>query len=243
MILECDIGNTRCKWRVLKDDTVVVRGKFLNEEGFESWFELENIERVKVCCVAKTSVRDELEAVLASKGLKPEYASTSQAVAGVVNAYENFSVLGIDRWSAIVAAYNHVANSVLVVDAGSALTIDLVEEAGRHFGGYIIPGFGLMKSSLLSDTGGVRFDEAVAAKGLAFGRSTVDAVNAGVLSAQAGAVLLAVQEAEQLVGAGFPIILTGGDAGLMREHLLARTTYEMKLMPDLVMDGLRWLLP
>ncbi len=243
MILDCDIGNTRCKWRVLKGSEIVGQGSFLNSAGFTSLLELSGIERVRVSCVADAAVKREFEDALLGKQLSPEYAATSREVDGVVNAYQNFSVLGVDRWSAIVAAYHYVANTVLIIDAGSALTVDLVEGKGRHLGGYIIPGFSLMKTSLLSDTGGVRFDEAVSVKGLAFGCSTVDAVNAGVLSAQIGAIMLAIQEAERLAASGFPIILTGGDAGVVREHLANQTSAEMELLPNLVLDGLQRLLP
>ena len=75
-----------------------------------------------------------------------------------------------------------------VIDAGSALTIDIVSAAGQHEGGYIIPGAALMERALLLDTDRVRFDEEVG-YALAPGTSTAEAVRHGIALAQAGAVV------------------------------------------------------
>lgn len=59
--------------------------------------------------------------------------------------------LGVDRWLAMLACYENKQQAYLVVDCGTAITLDLVEK-GQHMGGYILPGLHLMQQSLLSQT-------------------------------------------------------------------------------------------
>ena len=70
----------------------------------------------------------------------------------VRNGYEDIAQLGVDRWAAIVGAYTHFGSAVCIVDAGTAVTVDLVRDGGRHLGGLIVPGLQLMRSSLEQDT-------------------------------------------------------------------------------------------
>ncbi|NNE38037.1 MAG: type III pantothenate kinase, partial [Gammaproteobacteria bacterium] len=70
-------------------------------------------------------------------GLVPEFIDVCDKVSGVTNGYKYVDQLGVDRWMAIIAAWNIVQNNVMVVDIGSAMTIDLVNKEGVHLGGYI----------------------------------------------------------------------------------------------------------
>lgn len=70
----------------------------------------------------------------------------------VQHCYEVPGRLGIDRLLAIESAYREVSSSVVVIDCGSAITIDSVNESGQHMGGYIVPGYRLQMQSLLRGT-------------------------------------------------------------------------------------------
>ena len=78
--------------------------------------------------------------------------TSGRAAAGVVNGYADPSLLGVDRWVAVVGAYHRVRGAVVVADIGTAATIDVVAADGRHRGGYIVPGPRLMVASLLGGT-------------------------------------------------------------------------------------------
>lgn len=243
MILECDIGNTRCKWRVLGEGAEETRGAFDCVDGFGGLPSLDGIRRVKVSSVAGSAVNEELTRTLASMKLEIEFARTSPLKAGVENAYANASKLGVDRWVAMIAGYNRCRGSVLVLDAGSALTVDLVAANGKHLGGYITPGIQLMKSSLLAETDGVQFDLHHHSSGTAFGADTANAVHAGVVAAQVGAIIVAIEEAGRQVSTDFAILLTGGDANVVYTNLPASISARVTLVPELVLDGLQWVLP
>ncbi|MEE8058631.1 MAG: type III pantothenate kinase [Pseudomonadales bacterium] len=241
MILECDIGNTCCKWRLLdRASTIVSGGSFAHEEGFAGLPSLGRIERIRVASVAKNVVVEQFLAKVGESGIEPEFAISSKSAAGVTNAYGEDAVkLGIDRWLAVVAAYNRQRGAVLVIDVGTALKADLVAADGRHLGGYIVPGTDLMKSSLKSATAKVRFSEKNYVSGVVFGRCTTDAVHAGVLASQVGAITVAISEAKRQMLGGFAILLTGGGAS----NIAAYLETEVVGVPDLVLDGLGWLLP
>lgn len=239
-ILECDQGNTHCKWRLLADDVLVQRGIATSEDGFAGISPQLEVQRARVASVAAESEHQLLITKLKDFGVVPEIASTQLQLAGVRNAYEaEYQKLGVDRWLALVAAYHHTGSAVLVLDAGTALTVDLVDGAGMHLGGYIVPGFQLMKASLLGDTGRVRFDKEARAGGLAFGCNTQSAVMAGLLAAQVGACRVAIQQAERRIPQEFAILVTGGFA----ETLLVHLPQSAELRADLVLDGLSIALP
>jgi type III pantothenate kinase len=119
---------------------------------------------------------------------------------------------------------------VCVIDAGSALTIDLLDDNGRHLGGYIIPGPTLMERALLLDTGRVRFAED-ADYTLVPGTSTAEAVRHGIALAQAGALALAMDRAGVIPSRA----LFCGGWGQTLMSLLDRGG---EFLPELVFEGL-----
>ena len=134
MILECDIGNTRCKWRIVDDGQIVERGSFALMDGFECLIPTSQIERIKVASVV-TGTADNLVGFADfcnRTAVTPEFAQSTPEVAGVINAYQDAGKLGVDRWLAVVAGYHIKKAAVLVIDAGTALKADLVSAEGRH---------------------------------------------------------------------------------------------------------------
>ena len=99
--------------------------------------------------------------------------------AGVVNSYVRPERLGVDRWLAIVEAW-HSRGAAIVIDCGSAITLDAVSSAGRHQGGYIVPGLRMLERSLTGGTGAVRIDSGIE-RGLGPGKSMTECVQNGVL--------------------------------------------------------------
>ncbi|ARN74434.1 type III pantothenate kinase [Oceanicoccus sagamiensis] len=241
MILECDIGNTRCKWRVVDGDQVVERGSFALADGFENLVLTSQPKRVRVASVVEGDNLAGFTRFCAERGFSPELAHSTAESAGVVSAYNEAAKLGVDRWLGAVAGYKRIQGAVLVIDAGTALKADLVSAAGQHLGGYIAPGIALMESSLLAGTDKVRFDRQDYTAGVAFGCATADAVNAGMLAAQVGAVAVAIEEAKRRIPEGFAILLTGGDSVSIYKAL--GEAHEIEIVPELVLDGLQWLLP
>lgn len=119
--------------------------------------------------------------------------------------------------------------SHIVIDAGTALTLDVIDEFGRHVGGYICPGFSLMKSSLLGGTKRV-MAEGDWQIGRALGSSTQDCVDHGVQD-----MVACWLEHHRALQPNARIWVTGGDGQRLVSLLAEPVLFEA----DLVLDGLQ----
>ena len=241
MILELDLGNTRGKWRLLDAGEVVARGALAVADIHSGhlprqWSQLQP-QRVRAANVAGREVAEGLgRAVREEFGLAVEFARVEPSCAGVTCAYSEVERLGVDRWLAVLAAHDRDSGPALVVDCGSAVTLDLLDTGGRHLGGYILPGLELMRRALYRDTAAVQVPQAFAAgMSLTPGDSTDKAVNRGLPLMVLGAMGRALQYLQRERRATAPRLwLTGGDADLISS--LCEWPHE--LVPELVLDGL-----
>lgn len=242
MILDLDIGNTRVKWLLRADDGSSCQA---GASEFDRFFDEPHPvlrlapARVRASSVRGDDARRRVEArVRELCGVGTEFAHSTRSAAGVTNGYDLPERLGVDRWLGMLAAFARVRDAVLVIDCGSALTADLVDDSGLHLGGFIAPGSGLMRRSLRAGTAGVRFEDAGERFSFKPGRDTAATVCAGVSIACAGFVHMAWESAREHCG-NFATIVTGGDA----EVLLPRLQINAYHCPSLVLDGLAIALP
>ena len=158
----------------------------------------------------------------------------------VENGYRDPSRLGADRWHALLAARSlHPDRTVLVVGAGTAVTVDSLLSTGRFAGGTISPGIELMRTSLARGT--AQLPQA-AGQWRDHPDETEDAIRTGILDAAAGLVRERLRWLAGTSGDPEPaILLTGGSAAVLAERLRAGGGLgTMTLQPDLVLRGL-WL--
>jgi type III pantothenate kinase len=165
--------------------------------------------------------------------------------AGVlVNGYSAVWRLGADRWAAMLGARDLTAGRwpLCVVDIGTAMTVDFIDGAGRHQGGYIVPGPTLAALSLLVGTRGIarragRRTPATAPgrnDGRSWPRSTLPAIEHGCAEACAAMVLRCHAAARQRFGRGARLVLTGGAAPAVIRALPPAVLHA----PELVLRGL-----
>ena len=232
MILQIDAGNSQTKWRLVEGTAVHSRGSQLTQSLLDGPLLLDGISSfssAQLCSVADASVELRIGRQIADKyGIRLQIAKISPRVGRVTCGYQEPEKLGIDRWLAIVAAYNRDRCATLVVDVGSAMTIDLVSSDGQHQGGYILPGMRLMRESLWRGTHQVKVDAIDVTSVLVPGMHTADAVNKGCLLAAVAAV--------EKLASEYPaaIVVTGGDALALIDAL----SLKVKHSPDLVLEGL-----
>ena len=240
MILEMDCGNSFIKWRVLDSNTVVDGGVVDSDVGLIAALSASPLLRITRCRLVSVRSDDEtasLAALLSSTfSIEVECASPARVMAGVTNGYEDFERLGLDRWLALVGAYELSRRACLVLDLGTAVTADFVAKDGKHLGGFICPGLPLMRNELRTHTRRIRYDNLSAEQALlrnSPGRTTVEAVERGCLMMLRGFVLSQLQLARDYWGDDFEVFLTGGDA-----DLVACAVPEGRLVKDLVFIGL-----
>ncbi|MFC6670892.1 type III pantothenate kinase [Marinobacterium aestuariivivens] len=137
MILDIDVGNTFLKWRCSEPGGIAVRGRLLTErlnDGMPAGWP-ENVDRVRVASVAGPVVAALISDYCRKRwGLEPEFARAGRQASGVTNSYSEPHRMGVDRWLAMLAAYNLGQGGCCVVDCGSAITIDFVAADGHHLG-------------------------------------------------------------------------------------------------------------
>jgi type III pantothenate kinase len=238
MMLTVDIGNTCVKWAVWHDARIVQTGsgeysKQEPENVFAMWNDLQPEKRVMVACVAGEPVELALSNWMQQHwSITPEFLRSTAKQGGVTNAYADPSQYGVDRWAALLGARSRYHDPVCIIDAGTAITVDLLDAGGVHRGGRILPGLQMMREALLEGAAGIHQTEGEAT---AFADNTADAVSSGTLHMLQAALIEICSSAGQCLGSHMKIIITGG----MSEQIMSLPGMpEMLHEPDLVMKGL-----
>jgi type III pantothenate kinase len=185
--------------------------------------------RIVVASVADETFDTALAALVAERlGCELHFCQTPSAGFGVMNSYDEPHRMGVDRWLALIAAWSSCPEALLVFDAGTALTCDVVAASGQHMGGYIIPGSQLMEMALRRDTKRIRYDDSQPVT-LDAGNTTATCVSSGIWMALVGAISALQQR--------YPdhhSILTGGDG-----QALIDIGIVAEWRPHLVLEGLQ----
>jgi type III pantothenate kinase len=237
MILVIDAGNSRIKWRLTDRHQIVAEGGQLTPRALEdAIFSLSDMQppsEIRIASVAGDKVVDWLYQQLRKQFDGPiRLAQVASTLGELSCAYEDPKSLGIDRWLAIAAAYNQYNEPLLVIDAGSAITMDIIGPGGQHVGGYIAPGLTLMHDALWKNTSDVRVVGSGSEELWLPGKNTQQAVNRGCL-------LAAVSTIESLA-AQFPvrIVITGGDAKILIQAMsLSANNHANLVLDGLILDG------
>jgi len=236
-LLVCDLGNHRWKW-ALATNGLDAPGRPVNyqpdfDELLDQEFsDVERPERAVAVSVTTDARAESLRKWLKSRwNLILEVFRPGAHMLGVTNQYENPEQLGADRWAALIGARHRTRDGVSIVDAGTAVTIDALDSEGVFRGGVIMPGLVMQRESLRSGTAAGLSTTGLA--GDVLGHSTTDAIAGGTLNGLAGAIDRIVKLQSDRTHSSPRIFLTGGDALILRAHLLSPTD----VVPDLVLEG------
>ena len=154
---------------------------------------------------------------------------------GIRTLYEDPSKLGADRWAAVIGARALSNTNTLIINAGTATTIDLLGGNGVHYGGWILPGLTLMHESLQSKTAQLPLATRSEDQ-LGFGISTNNAITSGCDAAQIGAMIYASQLAKEMHHPIERIWLDGGHGKALAAEIKKRPN--LNLPPLETIDGL-----
>lgn len=247
--LAIDIGNTRLKWACYEEARPGAR---LLAHGSEF---LENIEHLADttwktlppptgmlgCVVAGESAKRRTEEQLEIwHQLQPRWVVSRKQEAGVTNGYDFPSRLGVDRWVALIGARRYMlrkttgqpARPVVVVMAGTAVTVEAMDADGHFLGGYILPGYGLMLRALGAGTAGL--NHLPTGQVVPFPTNTSDAITSGGIFALAGAIQRMVKHVHTHCATAPLCLMTGGAGWKIAPYM--ETPFE--LVESLIFDGL-----
>lgn len=234
-----DAGNTRLKWALLNQGVLSNVGHARQGEwaAFDRLIEQVDIDDAWVSSVAGESVQQKLRQRLMEASVPCRVVGVSKSAAGVENAYRSLTELGVDRWVAAIGSQMAFAGkSRVIVDAGTAVTVDWVNEKNVFQGGAILPGAHLMHDSLVGNTSDIHSEFSVVESSL--GRSTRDCVNAGTQFGLAGAIERIIAEYAKIAGqTTISVVICGGDAVWLHKLLRCHSVLDT----DLIFKGLQLL--
>lgn len=247
MLLAIDTGNTQTviglfdgteladHWRIAtaaertSDELALMIQQFLGFHGFS--FD-DQITGVAVCSGVPritASLRDMtrryfgFEALIIEPGVRT----------GMPILYDNPKEVGPDRIADAVAAYEKYGGPTVVVDFGTANTIEAISEKGEYLGGAIFPGIEISLDALFGRAAALRRVELVPPRNV-IGKSTVESIQSGAIYGFSGQVDAMVDRFQEELG-DCTVVATGGLAELIIPHSRTIEHYE----PWLTLEGLR----
>ena len=242
MIVLLDVGNSRFKWAVLEDvvQLEVRSGNHgISNRAHAVFYALAALhpQRIVVSSVLGHEFQDAFSGLTRRElNVNPEFVQTAHEAHGIRVAYSDPAKLGVDRFVAMIAAHTLFATACVVVDCGTAVTVDALTAQGRHRGGLIFPGLSLMRQGLTKQTANIKpfsRDDSVTL----FATDTAEGVHSGTLRTIAAAVDTISGDMSAELDSPVTYILCGGDAEVVRPWLRR----EYVLYPDLVVKGLAFI--
>lgn len=224
MRLLIDVGNTALKAALFNKGNITS----CNVDTVQ-W---QQVTEVVYACVGKSEQLDKLIKRVSTLNIPCFEAVVTKQLDGLTCGYSQFQNLGIDRWLALIAAYKlWPQQNCIIVDTGTATTIDVLNAQGQHLGGWIIPGLELMTRSLTQNTQRV-FDDQTTPFSTELGVNTPNGLKNGALVATIGAI---EQAKLHLTNKKTQLILAGGYAKLLQTQFVDAIFAE-----HLVMLGLNY---
>jgi type III pantothenate kinase len=170
-------------------------------------------------------------------GVAPHFVKASLYGLGMKNGYDLPEELGADRWIAMLASWQLSSQKrpICVIDCGTCITMDTLDQFGKHLGGLIIPGIESMRSAILTFTQGCSLQRKPSQVNQSLlAKNSYDGVMGGTVYATVACIERLLKELKDELGEAPEVFLTGGEASCI-EPLLSRPVVSH---PNLVIEGL-----
>ncbi len=246
MKLCVDIGNTNTVIGIYRDDDQVARWRIASDRHithhdlvatFHSLLAAYRIQRDQLCHVVISSVVPTWNHSWTR--FSKEYLSVEphfvdwQTDTGIVLAVDNPKQVGSDRIVNAAAAYAKAPGGALVVDSGTAVTVDVVSPSAEYLGGTIMPGI-MISLEALSEKTALLPRVMLETPDSAIGRNTTSSLQSGVYFGFVGMIDRVIAEIKKEIPFEPTIVTTGGLAG----HLAEVSEYTHEYERDLTLLGL-----
>ena len=250
-ILVADIGNTQMVFGLYSGEQLLTHWRLSSERNLTSdelaWqlhgmFKQSNHDANKVAGIMVASVVPHLDAALSEACLrickqKPAFVGSSVVKTGMAVDYKNPREVGADRIVNAVAAKEKFGAPIIVLDAGTATTFDVVSPAGHYAGGLILPGIELSLAALCQRAAKLP-EVSIARSHTLIARDTAGSMQAGVYWAAVDSYTRIIKRLRQQPGYDqAAVVATGGLISLLLEDLPQIAYYE----PHLTLAGLHLL--
>jgi len=207
-VLLVDIGNTRIKYSLLCNDKKEPKTANSVTDLFNFIDSYKEISHIYLASVRNIEISEEIISLCVPRKINFIEKYTEKEAFGIKNSYSNVQKMGVDRWLAMVCAAENSKKAFFVMDVGTAITVDFVVN-GQHLGGWIVPGFNVMRDALVASTKKVTASDEIPTN-FGVGTDTEDCVATGCHAAVYGVYLSAIDYISSKQ-TDFDIILGGGD--------------------------------
>ena len=237
MNLIIDVGNTFVKFAVFKENDIVFRLK-CNIENFENKYGdvVSEFPKIKEVIISSVGFLDAQHIRRVKNDFEPLLLNSDTNLP-FKNMYKTPKTLGVDRLALVSASVKYFAKkNVLIIDAGTCITYDLITNKNNYLGGAISPGIRLRYQSLHNLTANLPLLETKLSKSIT-GDSTETSIHSGVVIGvvkEIDGVIDEYQEKHQ----DLTVILTGGDAKFLSNQL----KNSIFAHSDFLLEGLNYIL-
>lgn len=249
MLMAVDVGNTqtvlglyegdevRGQWRIsteaqrTADELAVVFAALLDLKGLR----LGGVNAMIVSSVVPGLTRSYRHLAEDVLGV-PFYLVNAEMETGLKNRYDDPAAVGADRIVNAVAAGHHYGFPAIIVDIGTATTVEAVDGEGSYLGGAILTGLYVALDALVARTAKLPSVDLEEEPPSAIATNTPDSIRSGFVYGYAGAIDALVRRSREELGEeGVHIVATGGPAGVIVRHCREIEAFD----PDLTLKGLR----
>lgn len=249
MLLGIDVGNTQTvigvfssgrlenHWRVYTERERTADEIALTLSGFLAFkgHSLEQVDGVVISSVVPEMTSELVHLATDIIELDP-LVINSETDTGLPILYDEPRQVGADRLVNAVAALEKYGAPAVVVDFGTATTLDAITREGEYLGGTIAPGLEISADALFRHAARLSRVE-LSAPDHAIGRNTVESVQCGLIFGTAGQVDRLVELFKRELGEDAQVIATGGLAEVVVDRCRSIDVTD----PLLTLDGLRLL--
>jgi len=236
-----DLGNSRCKYAIVEESEVAKYDSH-NYGPFGKLYSVKSLcdqysdaSGIIISSVLSEEMNSQIKETLLSDDAKNIYfLDPTENSFGVSLVYADPSTLGVDRVAAMIAVNDKYSGNNCIVDCGTAVTIDALDDKGVHQGGVILPGIASMRKALLVNTK-IEIAGIEEAEFNVLSKTTGDAIHTGCVSAVAGGIEYVVNRIASDYDGFDQVVLTGGDADLIKSYL----SLPVHTDETLVLNGLK----
>jgi type III pantothenate kinase len=245
VILAVDIGNSKTAAGLVEGTAVRARASVRTDAGAAPdaiWEALSKglgpnraVDGATVCSVVPKATAAVMRAIREGAGVEPvEF--TVETPIGITNRYEPPSDVGGDRLANAYAAWKLHGLPAIIVDIGTALTVDCINSKAEYLGGVIAPGIGISLDALHDRTALLPLVE-LEAPPRVLGTSTVTSIQSGIMHGHALMIAGLVDKLrnEPAFGAEARVVITGGYTAVLGDQLRQVSNL---IDPDLTLKGL-----
>lgn len=246
MLLAIDVGNTNMVFGIYNDQNLVgsfristtdtstsdeIGMQILQYYNFKG-INPKNTSAVIIASVVPPAMHSLINAIKKYLFLTPLIVG-KDVDSGMTNLYANPREVGIDRLVNSVSAIKRYGKPLIIVDIGTAITFDAIDENGAYLGGAIFPGIKVAMEALFMKASKLpRVD--IAATDKAIGRTTVQSMQSGAVRGYVGALTGIIEDMKKELKGDVKVIATGGMGRMMANYCPLIN----KVDPNLTLDGL-----